>query len=551
MEPGRIEHTGLDGLLDALKRPEQTTVRQQYGRLPGTEILSPRAPAHITVRENRRRRLLSSFPLWCVLAVQAGLSARLIWSNTAFTDEALYLWAGHLEWQHWLRGLPLPGFPTYFSGSPTVYPPVGAIADSLGGLAGARLLSLCFMLTASVLLYGMAGQLFGRRSGLFASAVFASTASAQFLGAFATYDAMSLMLLALAARLAVATGTAQGAARLTLLLGTGAVMALADAAKYAAALWNPIVIALAALAIWHANGWRRGAAAGVICGGSFAVVAAAMVWLAGYPYRRGISLTTLSRQQGTSSPYGIIVDSLGWVGVVAALAVIGAVTVTVTRTSLPLRITAWVLTGAVVLAPANQARIHVFTSLFKHVGFGAWFGAAVAGVALAALADAVPRVKRTAALRAAVSAALVSALLGTLLAATHFTTWAPSAAFVAAVKPVVPGRGPVLAADNGNVIEYYLRQESSKAIFYGPWYFRYRDPDSHRHLVGTSAFADAIRHRFFRVIALSFSDSKAIDLRISGDIRRYGGYRLMKVVPYQVAGWRSAYRIWVREGSAR
>ena len=39
-----------------------------------------------------------------VLVVQAGLSARLVGADTAFQDEAEYLWAGHLQWSHWLHG---------------------------------------------------------------------------------------------------------------------------------------------------------------------------------------------------------------------------------------------------------------------------------------------------------------------------------------------------------------------------------------------------------------------------------------------------------------
>ncbi len=91
--------------------------------------------------------------LLAILTIQAALSLRLVRSNSAFTDEALYLWAGHLEWAHWLHGTPIPPFPTYFSGAPVIYPPIAAIADSLGGLAAARILSLCFMLGATALLW--------------------------------------------------------------------------------------------------------------------------------------------------------------------------------------------------------------------------------------------------------------------------------------------------------------------------------------------------------------------------------------------------------------
>src|SRR6201996_7594043 len=84
------------------------------------------------------------WPLLAVLAVQAALSASMVRARTAFGDEALYLSAGHLEWSHWLHGTQIPAYPTWFSGAPVIYPPVGAIADSLGGLHAARLACLGF-----------------------------------------------------------------------------------------------------------------------------------------------------------------------------------------------------------------------------------------------------------------------------------------------------------------------------------------------------------------------------------------------------------------------
>jgi hypothetical protein len=132
-----------------------------------------------------------------VLVVQAVLSLRLVRADTAFQDEALYLWAGHLQWAHWLHGTPIPPFPSYFSGAPVIYPPIGALADSIGGLAAARILSLVFMLGATVLLWATASRLFGRRAAFFAAALFAVLGPTLHMGAFATYDAMSLLLVAL------------------------------------------------------------------------------------------------------------------------------------------------------------------------------------------------------------------------------------------------------------------------------------------------------------------------------------------------------------------
>src|ERR1700735_5157340 len=103
--------------------------------------------------------------------------------------------AAGVGWGRGLHGAPVPNFPSYFSGAPVVYPPLGAMAAALGGLYGARILSLFFMLFATVLLHGVTRRIYDRRSANFAAAIFAGLGATQFLGAFATYDAMALMLL--------------------------------------------------------------------------------------------------------------------------------------------------------------------------------------------------------------------------------------------------------------------------------------------------------------------------------------------------------------------
>ena len=127
------------------------------------------------------------WPLLPVLIVQTLLSLRLVRADTAYQDEALYLWAGHLQWANWLHGTAIPPFPYYFSGAPVIYPPLGALADHAGGLAGARALSLVFMLGATTLLWSAARHRYGRRAAFFAAALFAVLGPTLHLGAFATY----------------------------------------------------------------------------------------------------------------------------------------------------------------------------------------------------------------------------------------------------------------------------------------------------------------------------------------------------------------------------
>jgi hypothetical protein len=159
-------------------------------------------------RQRRRRpRRLLWHPLTAICAVQAVLSLTLVWSNGAFGDEADYLWVGHLEWAHWLHGASWPSAyaDRFLSGLPIAYPPLGALADSIGGIAGARILSLAFMLATTVLLYLVASRLIGRRGALIGCAIWALSEPALRL-AFATYDPLSVLFTALAAWLVVQAG---------------------------------------------------------------------------------------------------------------------------------------------------------------------------------------------------------------------------------------------------------------------------------------------------------------------------------------------------------
>src|SRR5580698_6462216 len=188
------------------------------------------APADAAARRHDRAASLSIAPAWglaAILIVQALFSLRLVRADTAFQDEAAYLWAGHLEWAHWLHGAPIPPFSSYFSGAPFIYPPIAALADSAGGLTAARILSLVFMLAATGLLWDTARRLFGARAAFFAAALFAVLGPVLHLGAFATYDALSVFFLGLAIWLVVRAGDRQNAT--AWMIAAGVALALANA----------------------------------------------------------------------------------------------------------------------------------------------------------------------------------------------------------------------------------------------------------------------------------------------------------------------------------
>jgi hypothetical protein len=492
------------------------------------------------------RLVTGPWPLLCVLAVQAVLALRLTWSNTAFTDEALYLWAGHLEWAHLLHGTPVPSFATYFSGAPIVYPPIAALADSIGGLAGARILSLGFMLGATALLKMTGSRLFGKRAGFFAAALWALLAPTVKLGAFATFDAMSICLLAASAWCAVKTGESREFTRWTV-LGAAAMIA-ANAAAYSSAIFDPVIVAVALLAGWP-QPTRKVAmmrAAGL---GAYAVTGLAMLTaMAGGLYATGITRTVLSRSTGSNPPSLVVAQAWGWTAAVVTVAATGTVLALFTRASAGRRGLLAVLTGAALLVPAEQARIHTLVSLDKHVDFGAWLAAIAAGYAVSRLTQVQgPAVLRTVACVICAGVAVFLAVPG-YSQAQDLYNWANSARFTAAFRPLAEHATGPLLVEAPSPARYYL----ADAIGWRSWSSTWSITLPSGKTIGarpgvdapgvTSVYVQLVTQRFFSLIALNYDATPALDQKIIAALARSHGYRFVARVPYGSG----SYVIWKR-----
>ena len=316
------------------------------------------------------------WPLAGVLSLQAGLSL-CVPMNThgPSNDEALYLTVGRLELSHWLHGTNSPSVAQFFSGAPVLYPPVGAVANGIAGLGGARLLSLIFMLAATVFLWLVASKLCGRLAALCGALLFGVLPSTLHVGSLATYDAMALLFMG------ISTWCAFHMGRRWLIL-SGVALVIANSTKYASALFDPIVICTAVLYIRRSAGGRVAIVRGVWLSLGVLVSLALLLSVAGPDYWRGLKMTTLSRHQSIDSVSQVLSHALGWSWVILVLALIGVGLNCFNRqpgssTSL---LVIFALGG--VLAPAEQARIHTLLSLDKHIAFGAWFAAVPAGYAL-------------------------------------------------------------------------------------------------------------------------------------------------------------------------
>jgi hypothetical protein len=441
-----------------------------------------------------------------------------------------------------LHGTPLPQFPAYFSGAPILYPPLGALADSIGGLTAARILSLVFMLGATVALWATASRLFGRRAAFFAAALFAVSGPTLHLGAFATYDAMSVFLTALAAWLVVRAGERRDAT--VWMIAAGVALALANATAYAFAVFDVVVLLLALVTAFPKPGGRFAAIRPLTILAVGGVLLGAALLLGGSRYNHGIANTTIFRTAGTNSPLAVLAQSWSWTGVIVIAAVCGAVYSWVKG---PGRAQTWLLTllaGAALVAPAEQAILGTTASLNKHVDLGIWFAAIAAGYAVDKLIAAAPAGN----MRVVTSGACVIALcfpvaLGATQSRLFSTNWPNSTAFVTILRPLVEHNTGHLLVEDPSIAEYYLHvgsqweQWSSTRNIVLPGGAPTGGPSAAAGVVGpgnAGTYGTKIQAGYFSLVALNFSDTTSLDQKIAADLYRNPHYHKIAIVPYGV-----------------
>jgi hypothetical protein len=518
------------------------------GQPPGSRSAQhhQRRGARRPVVSTSRRIWLSRGVLGLIMLLQEALTLRM--SNTAFEDEALYLYVGHLEIAHFLHGAALQGdYPSYFSGAPVLYPVLGALADHIGGLQAARALSLLEMLAVTGLIYAMTRRLFNERVALCAAVVYAVTEPALFLGHLATYDATALFLLTLATWLAVRFSS--GARPLYLLAAP--VLVLAVATKYATLLWVPSVIALAGLTASPKIG-RKAVVTSAALGAATVALLLGVARLAGSDYMAGFKFTTLDRFEGDASVSSLLWDSAQWIGVPFLLAVIGVVCWTVRPftdrgervgpggSRLRRALLGGVMAASALLAPIQQIRIHTETSLFKHVGFGLMLAAPIAGVGLSRVIG--DHFRRT---QVGIAIWGVSLVVGMSTANSQFDGWPSSTAFIHEFSHYArPGERYLVEVDEVPI--YYLRHNpgAQPDQFTSTFYFGY--VVNGQYITGNPAYVAAIKAGYFNVVSYNYQTTEAVDGVIGQALATNPDYSLVDVIPIANDGARQY--VWVKTG---
>lgn len=425
---------------------------------PGRQTEVPALPALQERQQRRRPWRVLWHPLTAICAVQAVLSLSLVWSNAAFGDEADYLWVGRLEWAHWLHGASWPSAyaDRFLSGSPIAYPPLGAVADSIGGLVGARILSLAFMLAATVLLYLTASRLIGRRGALIGCAIWALSEPVLRL-AFATYDPLSVLFTALSAWLVVqAVDRRRG---FVWVAGAAVALGLANATAYSGIVIDPVLIGFAFL-VWLPSMRARRALLSALClaVGCAIVFGLLMTGAGSWP---GLVFTVIDRTTSDhQSSLLVLNDVWGYSGLIVCLAVVGIVFAVGTENRQRGFLIA-LLGCAAFVVPAAQLHDQTGWSLDKHLAYGMWFAAMAAGYAGNRLIGWLPRTNWRFTAACCAIALAYPAASSWQSAWQVYHSWANANSFIEAFKPVVAqSQGSVYAATETNVAEYYIPQMS-------------------------------------------------------------------------------------------
>ncbi len=440
-----------------------------HGREPGDALLLPERDGTVPGRPGRhqarsaRARPRRPYALAAICLLQTAIGLTLVGANTAFTDEADYLWIGHLVIGHWLHGTSWPAGYAHrvLSGSAFIYPPLGATADGLAGLAGARVLSLLFMVGATVLVYLTADRLLGRTEAVIAAALWAFSAPALRL-VFATYDPMSVFLAALSAWLAVRAAASRRPVPLA--VASGIALGLADATAFSGLVIAPVVIAFAFLVwlprlgtrrAWSGAGWLTVAWLTSFC----LLITVSGSWA-------GIAFTVINRKVADYQQTSVIVASIvlySWFVLVTAL--LGAVLATRDRERDRKQAALLVFTGLTALVvPAAQLTEGTAWAMNKHLAYGLWFAVLASAYACRAIARRLATALNDRRGLVALAGAAVLAFpmaANCQLARETLQGWANASAFIAAFRPVAAhSRGPIFASAQQRVAEYYTPQGS-------------------------------------------------------------------------------------------
>jgi hypothetical protein len=202
------------------------------------------------------------------------------------------------------------------------------------------------------------------------------------------------------------------------------------------------------------------------------------------------------------------------------------------------------LLASVAVAPAFHLWKAEPVSLQKHIGYGLFFAAPLAGLGATRLLAGTQRQRI-----AAIALALVAVGLGVEQAHQYYHDWPNDRALIATLRTQIAPDSHILT-DDPDILRYEL----------GDWRVdarrRYVGLDevasvdaSGRPLASDDAYAAALAGQYFDLIVIRATPDEVINKAIADDLRDSTHYDLVATVPYATRSTSEAYEIWRKRGA--
>jgi 4-amino-4-deoxy-L-arabinose transferase-like glycosyltransferase len=420
-----------------------------------------------------------------------------------------------------------------------VYPLLAGILNGLGGLEAVRWFSALCMLVPTTCAYAMAKRIYSQASGFAAAGLFAFLGPTLLLSRLATFDALCLALIALATLLAIQVSEATEPAGAVVL---ASLLILAFGAKYAAVIFVPLIIGLMAVRTLETRGWGRAALYVALSLATLAGLTFTLYHTLNHDFLHAIQGSTTNRAPITTASRLALVGVIVQLGGLLWLLGLAGFFFSDKRVRL-------ISLGLVVSSLAMPA-YHLYSgesvSLQKHVGYGLFFIAPLAGHAVAELVGRARPVQVDMRWLAALMIFVMGFVSGLSEANWWYQSWPNSSRLVATMRTQVrPDTGRYLCEDS-EVVRYELADVTTSPEYIGLGFFQYPDANG-ALLTGTPAYVAAIQNSYFDLVELS--EVSPLDPDLQAAIKANSRYQLIATIPYTNSYGSSYYLIW-RKSSA-
>jgi hypothetical protein len=444
--------------------------------------------------------------------------------NTLFVDEAIYaivgrdLLAGVADYSNlgWMYGSFL-------------YPMMAGMVDSLGGVAGMRLLSATFSTLAAGFIYLATTRLFGGEAGVWATLIFGLTAISINTGQFAVYDAPVVPALAAALYCIVRAAEAPPRTERLLLLTAGFCLILAILAKYFAAIYLPVLCWVGIACALHQGRSMRPFLVWFLL--PMAVVVGAYALIADDELR-----ALLAGGFGVAPETRWLIFREFWaeIGVTTLIALGGLATLAWRGLPASAHAPRWrrrlwatlvpALAVVVLAAPIYHLTSANSQSAWKHSVYSLIFLAPLAGYACASLVGALRELPGRPGLTSRLIGALTSAVLiawGVDYALDRNygfqRSWPNVAGVVAHLQEAGLAPGDAVLAEGAQIYDYYFAfGPENSAMWTNTWYVRYADR------ADLEAMEAAIADRAYRYVVLDSYYTPAFHDRLNAALQAAG-----------------------------